>query len=147
MSSVPAAGTPVDWPKDSQKFDIYINEEGMYELLFSSQQPKAKDSRAHLSIGLKTHKRLTFTSMKKGCMSYYFPVNSLRQRFQKTLLQCVVSSCLAAAYTQNEGRPTSHQRVGCNNFIADLKNDDDLKNNDDLKNCEYENVGLQGETR
>ena len=25
MSSVPAAGIPVDWPKDSQKFDIYIN--------------------------------------------------------------------------------------------------------------------------
>ena len=26
----------VDWPKDSQKYDIYTNEEGMYELLFSS---------------------------------------------------------------------------------------------------------------
>ena len=38
---------PVDWPKDSQKFDIYINEEAMYELLFSSQQPKVKDFRKH----------------------------------------------------------------------------------------------------
>ena len=26
----------VDWPKDSQKYDICTNEEGMYELLFSS---------------------------------------------------------------------------------------------------------------
>ena len=32
---------PMDWPKDSQKYDIYITEEGMYELLFSSQQLKA----------------------------------------------------------------------------------------------------------
>ena len=47
MSSVPAAGTPVDWPKDSPKIDIYIGEEGMYELLFSSQELKTKDFRKH----------------------------------------------------------------------------------------------------
>ena len=29
---------------------IYINEEGMYELLFSSQQPKAKDFRRHFVV-------------------------------------------------------------------------------------------------
>ena len=75
MSSVLTAVTPVDWPKDSQKFDIYVNEEAMYEIVFSSQQPKA------------------------------------RERLQETLLQCVVSSCLTAAYKQNEGRiSTSHQR-------------------------------------
>ena len=33
----------VNWPRDSQKLDLYINEEEMYELLFSSQQPKAKE--------------------------------------------------------------------------------------------------------
>ena len=38
---------PVNWAKDSQKFHIYINEEGMYELLFSSQKPKAKWFRNH----------------------------------------------------------------------------------------------------
>ena len=37
----------VDWSEDSQNFDIYINEEGMYELLFSRQQPKAKAVRKH----------------------------------------------------------------------------------------------------
>ena len=37
MSSVHAVCTPVDWPKDSQKYDIYINKEGIYELLISSQ--------------------------------------------------------------------------------------------------------------
>ena len=46
-SSVPTAVTRVDWPKDSQKFDIYIIEEGMYELLFSSQLPKANEFRKH----------------------------------------------------------------------------------------------------
>ena len=47
MSGFTAVGKPVDWPKDSQKYDIYISEEGMYEIVFSSQQPKAKDFRRH----------------------------------------------------------------------------------------------------
>ena len=42
MSGVLALVTPVHWPKDSQTFGIYIIEEGMYELLLSGQQPKAK---------------------------------------------------------------------------------------------------------
>ena len=45
MSSVHAVCTPVGWQKDSQKYDTYINEEGLYELLFSGQQSKAKNSR------------------------------------------------------------------------------------------------------
>ena len=47
MIGVTAVGIRVDWPKDSQKSDIYIIEEGVYELLFSTQQPKAKDFRRH----------------------------------------------------------------------------------------------------
>ena len=39
--------TFVKWPKDSRKDDYYINEEGMYELLFSSQQAKARSFRKH----------------------------------------------------------------------------------------------------
>ena len=34
-------------PKDSKKFDLYINEEGLYELVFSSQQALAKIFRKH----------------------------------------------------------------------------------------------------
>ena len=30
---VPLVGAPHKWPKNSQKLDLYINEEGMYELL------------------------------------------------------------------------------------------------------------------
>ena len=37
----------MDWPKDSGKDDFYINEEGMYELVFGSKQPKAKSFRWH----------------------------------------------------------------------------------------------------
>ena len=62
MSGIPAAFTHVDWPKDSQKFDIYINEEVMYELLFSSQQPKAKDFRKHCCNGLFPHVREQLTN-------------------------------------------------------------------------------------
>ena len=47
MSSVLTATTPINMPKESQKYDIYINQEGMYELVFGSQQPKAKDFRRH----------------------------------------------------------------------------------------------------
>ena len=47
MSGVPAAVIPVDCPKDSENFDIYINQEGMYDLLLSSQQSKAKKFRKH----------------------------------------------------------------------------------------------------
>ena len=47
MSSVTAVWEPMDWPKDSQKCDISTNEEGMNELLFSSEQPQAKDFRKH----------------------------------------------------------------------------------------------------
>ena len=47
LTSVTTVVTPVNWPKDSQKYDLYINEEGMYELLFSSQQPLVKKLRKH----------------------------------------------------------------------------------------------------
>ena len=43
MSIVPSKVTLVDCPKDLQRCNIYINEEGMYELLFSRQQAKAKE--------------------------------------------------------------------------------------------------------
>ena len=42
-----AAAHPLERPKNSQPDDYYINEEGMYELVFSSQQQKAKDFRRY----------------------------------------------------------------------------------------------------
>ena len=40
----------MDWPRDSRKNDYYINEKGMYRLVFGSRQPKAKIFRKHCSI-------------------------------------------------------------------------------------------------
>ena len=62
MSGFTTAGKPVDWPKDSQKYDIYINEDGMYEIVFSSQQPQAKDFRRHCCNVLFPHGFLMFYS-------------------------------------------------------------------------------------
>ena len=40
-------GATVNWLRDLQKLDLYISEEEMYELLFSSQQPKVIDFRRY----------------------------------------------------------------------------------------------------
>ena len=55
----------MDWPKDSRKDDYYINEEGMYEIVFSRQQPKAKDFRRHYCNMLLPHVRQQLTNRMK----------------------------------------------------------------------------------
>ena len=35
--------TSVQWPADSQKYDLYINEEGMHELVLKSSMSNATD--------------------------------------------------------------------------------------------------------
>ena len=57
-----AASTSINWPKDLRKDDYYTNEEGMYELLFSSQQPKAKAFRKHCCNVLFLHVRQQLTN-------------------------------------------------------------------------------------
>ena len=47
ISDFTVAGKAADWREGSQKYDIYVNEERMYEIVFPSQQPKAKDFRRH----------------------------------------------------------------------------------------------------
>ena len=47
----------MNWPIDSQKLDLYINEKGMIELLILSQQPEAKDFRRHCCNVLFPHVR------------------------------------------------------------------------------------------
>ena len=55
----------MDWPKDSRKDDYYINEEGIYEIVFSSQQPKAKDLRRHCCSVLFPHLHQQLTNKIK----------------------------------------------------------------------------------
>ena len=47
----------VEWPMDSRKADYYVNGKGMYEIVFISQQPKAKDFRKHFCNVLFPHFR------------------------------------------------------------------------------------------
>ena len=61
LTSVPTAGTPVNWPMDSQKYDLYIIEEGMYEVLFGSQQQKAKAFRKYCCNEMFPHIRQQLT--------------------------------------------------------------------------------------
>ena len=58
-------GTTINCPRDSQKLDLYINEEGMYQLLFSSEQLKAKDFRRHCCNVLFPHVRQQLTNKLK----------------------------------------------------------------------------------
>ena len=46
----------MNWPTDSQKYEIYINEEGMIELLVGSQQPLAKELPEYMDIKIIGHK-------------------------------------------------------------------------------------------
>ena len=56
----------MDWPKDSQKYDICINEEGMHEIVFSSQQPKANDLRRYCCNVLFPHVRQQLSDKSHG---------------------------------------------------------------------------------
>ena len=45
LKGVVSPNTPLEWPKNSQPDEYYLNEEGMYEVLFGSQQQKACEHR------------------------------------------------------------------------------------------------------
>ena len=94
MSGVPTVVTTVDWPEDSQKFDIYTNEEGMYELLFSSQQPKAKEFRKH-------------------CCNLMFPHvhQQLTNKMEDNHQQAIKEKDVALAQCDNQIRAIQHENV------------------------------------
>ena len=46
----------VNWPPDSQKYNIYINEEGMIELLVGNQRPLAKELVEYMGMKIIGHK-------------------------------------------------------------------------------------------
>ena len=61
LSKFPTVGNLVNWPSDSRKDDYYLNEEGMYEVLFGSQQPLAKKLRKHCCNVMFLHIRQQLT--------------------------------------------------------------------------------------
>ena len=107
---------PVDWPKDSEKYDIYINEEGMYEL-FSSQQRKGKYFKRHCFIVLFPHVR-----QQPSDKSHAMEIEDLTGRIQ------------ALEFTNEAHRQTIEEKDAA---LAML--------NDDLKNRDHDNVALQAQ--
>ena len=66
----------VNWPRDSQKLDLYINEEEMYELLFSSQQPKAKEFKRYCCNVMFPQIREQLTNKRRTSASHHGPRQS-----------------------------------------------------------------------
>ena len=108
---------PVDWPKDSQKYDIYTNEERMYELLFSSQQPKAKDLRRHCCNVLFPH-----VQQQLSDKSHAMEIEDLTGRIQ------------ASEFTNEAHQQTIEEKDTAITLL-----------NDDLQNREHEHVALQAQ--
>ena len=125
MSSVHAACTPINWPKDSQKYDIYTNEEGMYELLFSSQQPKAKNFKRHCYNVLFPHVRQQLSDKLHA-----IEIEDLRGRVQAL-------EFTSEAHQQEILRLNEEHQQAIEEKDAAL-----ALLNDDLQNREYENVAL-----
>ena len=123
LSKFTVAGNFVDWPKDSRKDDYYINEEGMYELVLSSQKTKVKDFRRH-------------------CCNVLFPYvrQQLSDRSHAMETEDLTSRVQALEFTNEEERQAHQQAIEEKDATISLLNDD-------LKNREYENVGFQGEIR
>ena len=110
MSSVLAAVTPIIWPKDSQKYDICTNEEGMYELLFSSQQSKAKDYRRHCFNVLFPHARQHLSDKShameiEGLTSRVQAFEITNEVYQQTIEDKNASLALLNDYLQNRDNP------------------------------------------
>lgn len=91
---MPSEVTPMYWPKDSLKLLIYINEEGIYELLFSRQQPKAKEFRKH-------------------CLNVSFP--DFRQQLTVKLyavkIEDLTNRVQALDFTNEDERQTHQQQI------------------------------------
>ena len=83
MSSVPAATTPINWPKYSQKYDIYINEKEMYELVFEVKNQKQKHLESIVAIccflmfgsSLQTKYRRNINKPSRNVTIKYKPIN------------------------------------------------------------------------
>ena len=132
MGSVHAACTPINWPKDSQKYDVYTNEEGMYELLFSSQHPKAKNFRRHCLNVLFPHVR-----QKLSDKSHAMEIEDL-------------TSCVQALEFTNEEERQAHQQqvLRLNEDHQQAIEEKDATTallNDDLKNREHDDVALKAQ--
>ena len=92
----------VHWPKGSRKDEYYISEEGMYELLFPSQQPKAKNFRKHCCNVMFPHIRQQLTNKM---------VDDLRHGHQQAIIEIQREHQLAVTDRDNQIRAIQHKNL------------------------------------
>ena len=118
LTKVHAACTLLNWPSDSRKHDYYLNEEGMYELVFSSQQQKAK-------------------AFRKYCCNEMFP------RIRKQLVDKMQEDHQKAIEDRdNRIQTIQHENVGLQGEIRNAgRTITDLIENRHVARCgEYDNI-------
>ena len=109
--------TPVKWPSDSQKFDLYINEEAMYELMCWSEQPKAR-------------------AFRKYCCNELFP--EIQNRQQNLVIK-EIEERHQLAIEERDSTIAEHDAEFA------LVSDDLAMEQNHARQLEYSNTGLQGE--
>ena len=121
LSGVPAVGTPIKWPTDSQKYGLYINE----ELVFSSQQ-------------------LLPWACSKHCCNVMFPHiwQQLMDKMKKEHKQAIHEKKAALALINDELQAIQYDNVGLQGEIkAKDKTIKDLIDNRHVPRWgEYDNI-------
>ena len=102
------AGNIIKAHVSPEKFDIYINKEGMYELLFSSQKPKAKYFRRHSFIALFPHVRQQLSDKShametEGLTSHVQALEITNEAHQQTIEDKDAALALLNDDLQNRG--------------------------------------------
>ena len=60
--------TSVEWPSDSQKYDTYINEESIHELILTSKKPKSIEFARLIGVDIKNTKILSKEQKTLSCV-------------------------------------------------------------------------------
>ena len=81
LSSVHAACEPIIWSKYSKKYDYFIIEEGMCELLVGSQLPVAKELAEYMVIKTIGHKYVRKEAGTIYTIQKFFEGISMKQQF------------------------------------------------------------------
>ena len=76
---VSLADTSVQWPKNSQKYDIYINEEGMHELVLKSTMSNATDFAKQLGINIVDNKIISKEAETLSCILKAFKGENMKE--------------------------------------------------------------------
>ena len=75
------ADTSVQWPKNSQKYDIYINEEGMHELVLKSTMSNATDFAKQLGINIVDNKIISKEAETLSCKLKAFKGENMKEQY------------------------------------------------------------------